>query len=38
MKHLAINDRLPNLDTQLSAWPHYEEDEVAAAMHVLKSG
>ena len=38
MTQLAINDGLPIRETPFSPWPHYEEDEVAAAMLVLQSG
>jgi len=38
MTQLAINDRLPIRGTPLSPWPFYEEDEIFAAMQVLKSG
>lgn len=38
MTQLAINDRLPIRETPFLPWPHFEEDEIAAAMLVLQSG
>ncbi len=38
MTQPAINDRLPILENPLSPWPFYEDDEISAAMQVLKSG
>ena len=38
MTQLAVNDGLPIRVTSLSSWPHYDEDEISAAMQVLVSG
>jgi len=38
MTQLAINDRLPIRETPLFPWLFYEDDEISAAMQVLKSG
>ncbi len=38
MTQVTINDRPPIREAPFSPWPHYEEDEVAAAMLVLQSG
>jgi dTDP-4-amino-4,6-dideoxygalactose transaminase len=38
MTPLVINDRLPIRETPFPLWPFYGEDEISAAMRVLKSG
>jgi len=35
---LAIDEGRPVQKTPFSFWPHYDEDEAAAAMMVLQSG
>ena len=38
MTKLAIDGGCPVRENPFPAWPYYEEDEVSAAMQVLKSG
>ena len=38
MTQQCIKDKLPIRETSFSPWPYYDEDEISAAMAVLKSG